>query len=1383
MTNIDPNTIGNALYFILTKKEPYSKYISIYSSDQSLGKSTVPNLIIEVYNKYFKLQVNLNTQSKSNIFILQGGDVIKTGSGNTYLITHSEGTVGTWPKLTDIDNLEINSTIKQYEVIRPNFDNIKETLLEDLQNIGKEILSTDSETNRLLEQIPETLNNSKDIKSADGVDFYSLGEGALQIGDLIFVVDPTQLAFNSQNGYQYFPTLRTQGNPKIPTTQQVKNLSINLIFPNEDSINYQLLNLYAMFKRTPFVNIRNKDICEFFKDICFMEEWLPVALESIQIQSVPGFPNTLQASITILPFDYRMMSDGFQALLSMEDVERQQTILYRNEEYDRLIRKAESKLDEQSVSEERFLDVLIHDIDKSPDFRNSLPFRAFYQSLIADRKFIMNSSGKIVSTSKKGSYDIAWFRPTKTENLLNEYKASSNNKSITLSYNYISKDFQTFSKIVSNERTDKQVRLLKQLTDFYTSIRTKDDLIKEMVTFFTRKEDFYNITEGKFQELSNNIIPNLVTRFGITMEGQSEVIIKNWFDLLTKGFAIKQGWVQTFESIQSINNFFGGNFSVDNTDVLGFLNGVTYTDKDTFGVGTFQWGIKKIWDWIDTGTDKQKELKKKNFSAFLGELRVAITKEITSETLVVNPTADGEMFSIARIPIVSEDIVIDNVSDIIVGWSIVFSNKFIPMTLQAYKYPYYQHIGSEDPVMSLNITSIYNKNKDLKSQLSILSERLHESAKVVTLNAPELITYLDPRITINAEANNLFNSFGIKKVVFDSFNIVNIDGQPNSWNIAVNFTQSNFTISDYHGVSHVPSNEIAILELAKIVSSIEKINDNYVVMDYKTRSGNLLNLNDILKIRFLAWSVSNIDQKYNIIEYIKQVKSGRQSKNTGTIGNELADKYLQEFYKSIGSLESFSLSQPNTTENFNVREVNITKTKILQDLISNTQYKNILDFINIKTEELFKLKSELIRSLIFNDKSWFRNYLDRYDARYRANPILLPYVIAIFDTIELEQKNKVTSKLSPIFNSMEESFSSMVSIDFADKILRDPVVYKKIITPEIIGETQFNNIERYKKLSRVNCYNDFDIPNFSDTVVLGPDFYLYNNIVDISENRYYISESLKRYAKIGKLGAMMSLVESTDALIKYDQIISQLESIEPEVKEAVSVSLADDIPGYTSDGNIKEIIAKLKNIQTQISLCNNSIDEINTISDDNQQLLDKFKNDFENNLYPGMKKEEFDTAYKIMESKVSKLKSGITVENIDFKKINLIHSARTMTMLEIFEIYSVLNNYIIDEISSKNNIFQMKPTKLDDQGLTKSSSEKEVAQKLYNYVRFVLINNKNITTSSLESGGTFSSDSSTEDNFKKELKKQFSAGGISDSFNKTLSLPNLRNIQNYLFNK
>ena len=89
------------------------------------------------------------------------------------------------------------------------------------------------------------------------------------------------------------------------------------------------MNLFAMFKRTPFVNIRNPDINSFFYNITNSNgDFLPVALESIHIQSIEGFPNSLQAQITLLPFESSILQDGFQALRSWADVQEQQSLLY-----------------------------------------------------------------------------------------------------------------------------------------------------------------------------------------------------------------------------------------------------------------------------------------------------------------------------------------------------------------------------------------------------------------------------------------------------------------------------------------------------------------------------------------------------------------------------------------------------------------------------------------------------------------------------------------------------------------------------------------------------------------------------------------------------------------------------------------------------------------------------------------------------------------------------------------------------------------------------------------------------------------------------------------------------------------------------------------------
>jgi len=147
----------------------------------------------------------------------------------------------------------------------------------------------------------------------------------LQIGDLTFLVDPTQISFVTSNGYQYFPTMRTAGNPKIPTLQEVKTVEITLMFPNKVSINDELLPLFAMYKRTPFVHLFNKDICAFYAELIPEHgRYLPIALNTLQLSSVDGFPNCIQANISIFPFEARGVTNEFRVLLSEQDIYNQQ---------------------------------------------------------------------------------------------------------------------------------------------------------------------------------------------------------------------------------------------------------------------------------------------------------------------------------------------------------------------------------------------------------------------------------------------------------------------------------------------------------------------------------------------------------------------------------------------------------------------------------------------------------------------------------------------------------------------------------------------------------------------------------------------------------------------------------------------------------------------------------------------------------------------------------------------------------------------------------------------------------------------------------------------------------------------------------------------------
>ena len=113
-----------------------------------------------------------------------------------------------------------------------------------------------------------------------------------------------------------------------------------------------------------------------------------------------------------------------------------------------------------------------------------------------------------------------------------------------------------------------------------------------------------------------------------SIDDQNSKPIRSIIELLWRGLGIKTGVRGTTEFMADLWHIKEGKLSVDSVDIVGYLNGITYNDTETNGIGTFQWGLKKIEEWLFTGTDQQKEDKKKNFINFLFDLRQNIQKEL-----------------------------------------------------------------------------------------------------------------------------------------------------------------------------------------------------------------------------------------------------------------------------------------------------------------------------------------------------------------------------------------------------------------------------------------------------------------------------------------------------------------------------------------------------------------------------------------------------------------------------------------------------------------------------------------------------------------------------------------------------------------------------------
>jgi hypothetical protein len=153
-------------------------------------------------------------------------------------------------------------------------------------------------------------------KKLTGSDIDQLKEYTVLIGDCLLMVPPTSIRLVSQTSSQRTSLIRAKGaiTKSIPKAERI--LEMQLYFNGDAAINgvvYEqetpsgqtmkyymngLRALIAQFKFCPYLPIDNK----YINQVLNIEA---VSLSSIQINTVPGFPRTLQATIRLTDFEYR----------------------------------------------------------------------------------------------------------------------------------------------------------------------------------------------------------------------------------------------------------------------------------------------------------------------------------------------------------------------------------------------------------------------------------------------------------------------------------------------------------------------------------------------------------------------------------------------------------------------------------------------------------------------------------------------------------------------------------------------------------------------------------------------------------------------------------------------------------------------------------------------------------------------------------------------------------------------------------------------------------------------------------------------------------------------------------------------------------------------
>ncbi len=783
------------------------------------------DIVNDIYKKLNMTDFSRITTTSSNYTV---GDILHFSKAPYFsfhdvafiscVIANGDSGLVTWPELS-------NEMLKNvYEVYRPDFKKINVELLESMSKADGEAYLEFKEDKDLIGKI-----RAKKLISTDGL---------LQIGDIKFLASPTQISFMTQNGYEYFPTIRTAGNPKIPTLQEVKSVTINLIFPNTDSINNQLLPLLAMYKRTPFVSLYNKDVCEFFSEIKERtSEYIPVALDSISMESVPGFPNTIQCSLNILPFQHKGVGETFQALETFRDVQAQQ---FYNQ--DRTLDILEKQLEERLYDKDglRIDHIKPPRIGHSTNFEESEPFRAFYQAIIAERQFVEDEFGNVVVKTNGKSIPIEEFRPTKEENKLHYYSPTGNQKPITFKYKYISDSVHAFSRRVSQGRLEAEEKIADDARYMMSIVTDVDNpaFSDKLYTALYNRQDFFDNMQSQFQE-AGIFIDQLLGTYGIDAKVAPAPRIRGLVDFVIQYASFQfQDISNTVQFAKTAKVIAQDNFEFAPIETIDVMHGINMwvQSNDPNGPPIDSVTLKKAVSLIakeisinmNRVTSESLNEKWGKFFDYLLNLFIGRHESIIEGHSVP--------FKTSMIPLSDGVIRIDNRKDIVEGWSLNYANKFVPINLQGFKYPFYQHIGSEDMNLSLRITSLQNKRTEgLKEQFSLLNDRLQNSAKIVLYHAPELITELDPRIQVDIKDNdlgNIFNVFGLRKLVYNNSNISSVPGKPGSWSITTGFTQANLTVRDYQSITEIPNyNEIED-RIVNLISRMEVVDGKVIINNY-----------------------------------------------------------------------------------------------------------------------------------------------------------------------------------------------------------------------------------------------------------------------------------------------------------------------------------------------------------------------------------------------------------------------------------------------------------------------------------------------------------------------------------------------------------------------
>jgi len=576
--------------------------------------------------------------------------------------------------------------------------------------------------------------------------------GATQIGDTWLTIPPIDISIDTTDAHYSMETLRSHGAPKINTGTSIQEISMILEFANSSGINSELRHIIAQFKRTPFTTVRNELVSKALtpivggptellelvdgettdrdRDLAIVKEYkaIPMCLKDISVSTIPGFPDSMQATLTVQLFNHAPYypSFGFVPTTSMAS------------------KRADDEANRQTnlINDET---IPVADVSESPLYRR------YYYGLLPEYNDIPDRNR--FGVDEFGN-DAGPYVATDIDRQLDIYTPDTNS---VLAFSY---QFTTDT-------------IFDRLDAIRSTIQKKHEILIDML-----KDNEERIPEGPLFPLNPSLQGVKDVSRGLLTAVIPAAIVKEW-DILVEKIGIAwslpgkiidknmSGFTSLNEKLRSVVENFGEN-PAERTALQ--------TDFDTGAIERIAVRLNKLLT-EPGGHLKMQEIITDIVEAYVAELKARQGTKPLEELFIIGGNNAGSINGIS-IPGFAT----------ITGISATYNNPITPIQIAQYNIPTMQHMGVGEFGVTINIET---DSLELIKQVRVMNALLTHTAFVTNIASADLQSYIDTRITISPSLpGHLLRTLGISSMVIQNISVANIKGSPGTYNISMSLQQA-----------------------------------------------------------------------------------------------------------------------------------------------------------------------------------------------------------------------------------------------------------------------------------------------------------------------------------------------------------------------------------------------------------------------------------------------------------------------------------------------------------------------------------------------------------------------------------------------------------------